>query len=187
MGSCPQRHRRLLVALSGPLSAGKTTLAERFRRDRQALVVSARQILIGRGGSATDRSELQRRGAELEAQTHGSWLVEPVLDALKSADNRLVIVDSVRTVAQAQSIKQKVPETILIHLTASEVELSRRFGAGLASGNESSPDVRNHPTETHAKKVARYAVLVIDTTDLAPASVFERVASFLDQLSAADR
>lgn len=150
-------------------------------------MVSARQILVGRGGSATDRSELQRLGAALEAQTHGSWLVEPVLDALKSADVRFVIVDSVRTVAQAQSIKQKVREAVLIYLTASETELTRRFGAGLAKGIESSPDVRKHPTETHAEKVARHADLVIDTTDLAPASVFEHVAGFLDQLSAADR
>jgi adenylosuccinate synthase len=170
------------VVLSGPLGAGKTTLAEGLRRHARAQVVSARQILIEHGARAGDRHDLQRMGAELDRRTSGEWLVSAVSEARKTLPATLLVLDAARSARQVQLLRKAHSRTVVIFLSATPRARLRRYNARLRSGKldaKSLAEATAHPIEQGAEEVLRVADLVIETTGESRGDVLRRAYSLV--------
>jgi dephospho-CoA kinase len=87
---------RLIVGISGPIAAGKTTLAEAlatkgFAYTRFSLVIDDE---LNRRGQPLDRQHRQALGAELHAEGRQRWLSERTLERVGGAT--LIVVDGLR-------------------------------------------------------------------------------------------
>jgi adenylosuccinate synthase len=156
-----------LIALSGPLCAGKSTLAACLRQHRGVEVITAREILATLGGDPNDRRDLQLRGAELERTTKGRWLLDGVVDRLATGSSVIQVVDSIRTTRQARLFRAHFTDVFLLHLTATETVLRERFLAsaeGVAAGEVAMERVFSHEVEQDADSVRTLADAVIDTS-----------------------
>ncbi len=159
-----------LIVLSGPLCAGKSTLAACLRQHRGAEVITAREILTTLGADPTNRRDLQLRGAELERTTQGRWLLDGVVDRLATSNSVIRVVDSIRTTRQASLFRAQFPDVFLLHLTAVETVLRERFLAsveGVASGEATMDRMFSHEVERNADSVRTLADSVIDTSSKA--------------------
>lgn len=170
-----------LVVLSGPLAAGKTTLAGHFRASEEVAIVHARDEIANLAGvSVESRSELLDAGAELEHRTNGSWLVSPVAASIASLGGEgIVVVDAVRTIEQLLRLREAQFDPLCLHLTADARARSDRYGKLRGRANESwisFEEASGHPTEVAADELRAEAQLVIDTTRLSPSEV-SRIAT----------
>src|SRR5437773_1183811 len=96
-----------LIVISGPVSSGKSTLANslsaRFRFD----VRRTKDWLKRRAGESgnPDRGALQRYGDQSDTETGGKWIVEELSRDLASLSSDTVIVDSARTQDQVAALR----------------------------------------------------------------------------------
>ena len=131
----------VLVVLSGPRGAGKSTLAEALEKRHGALAIPSRRFLLEHlGGRSADRRALRRAGAELEGETRGRWLAERLrrTASLQAGRAPWLVVDAVHTLAQVEAIRQTFHERVVhVHLTAPEDVLAARHEARRAPGLES--------------------------------------------------
>jgi adenylosuccinate synthase len=155
-----------VIILSGAVCAGKSTLAQELVRALGARLVSARQTLadlLGKEGPS--RSELVEFGEAIERETKGSWLAE----AAASHRSEYVVIDAVRTRNQLARIRELVPNSIHVHVTASTVERERRFRDSDSSIEDLSfESIANHPIEREAVALGAASDLEIDTSQLSP-------------------
>jgi adenylosuccinate synthase len=155
----------LVVALSGPIGAGKTTIASALERDMGATVVATRRVLESRS-QEHGRRELQRLGEKLDRCEGGSWVAHPVLATVGTSP--LVVVDAVRTADQIAAIATHV-SLAHIHLTASDAILERRYAArrdrNVDAELASYAHVRVDETERFIGRLAAHADLILDTTE----------------------
>jgi adenylate kinase family enzyme len=118
------------VALSGPVCAGKTTLAEGLVERLGAQRLATRALIaaaVGQTPEALGRAQLQCLGDRLDREVGGEWAREGVAGWLRLLGPQgLLVVDSVRTRDQVEAIRRTVP-TIHIHLTAPDDVLSARY------------------------------------------------------------
>jgi len=146
------------IVISGPLCAGKTTLAESLGK-RGWRVLSARSVIArfaGRG--ELDREDLQRFGRQLEMERPGVWLLRAAV-----ALGEPLVLDSVRTRKQAQIARTYLEGCRLIHLTA-RLEVRRdRFNGRMGDAHEFD-SIATTSLETEAASVAEMADVVIDTS-----------------------
>jgi adenylosuccinate synthase len=110
-----------MVVISGPLCAGKTTLAVGLGEKLPAPVLKARTV-IERSGGEHSRIELQVVGEELERSTGGRWLA----DAAVAIAAEHLVIDSARTAAQIAALRDAA-DSVVIYLTAAKAERRRRF------------------------------------------------------------
>lgn len=101
---------RKIVALSGRIGTGKSTLCQRLVERYGALVFRTRDE-IDRRTPANDvsRRSLQQRGDDLDRDTQGEWVVEGIKRQLERdniSDDALVVVDSVRIAAQIEALQR---------------------------------------------------------------------------------
>src|SRR5690242_10247517 len=114
------------VVISGPLYAGKSTLAA-VLEENGYLVVSARGVLRDLAGeSLATRRELQEFGSDLEARTRGAWLAEAT--AAAAVPGTPIVVDAVRTVDQLHAVHAVLPEALHVHLEVTPAGQAKRFG-----------------------------------------------------------
>jgi adenylosuccinate synthase len=130
---------KLIVLLSGSVSAGKSTLSDGLRRQYSATTVKTKQVLKDlflkrlKREIPSERTALQDFGTELDRETKGDW----VLNALKKhmADAKVgqedvVVVDAVRILPQIKLIRQSYQFAVKhIHLEASPAALAKRYKA----------------------------------------------------------
>jgi adenylosuccinate synthase len=169
-----------LVLLSGPLCAGKTSLALSLHERDRAKVISVRQILVESGARPDDRRDLQRVGQELEQATAGAWLVTRVMNALSGKHENLVVVDAVRTKRQVDALRKATHDSILVHITASTRARTRRFNRRRAGGVSDAGSLilaSMHPTEVNADRLAAIADYVIDSTGRSSEATYGRFKS----------
>ena len=173
----------MILILSGASCAGKTSVADELASRRMGLVVSARaEIRLLTRSAELSRAELQRFGAELEEATSGRWLADAIM-RLGDTGDRLVIVDSVRTVAQATAIRAIGEDAIHVHLIATDPVRTGRF-------EERAPRVRgeaatlgeamNHATERGVASLADVADRVIDTSMVRVDEVVHTIERWLE-------
>jgi adenylosuccinate synthase len=178
---------RLVVVLSGAVSSGKSTLADRLAERYGVNVVHTKDILLPhlrRQGRPT-RLQLQRVGDRLDKQTKGSWVAEAVSRAAADMpEDAVVLVDSVRRLEQIEGLRAGFGRQVVhVHLTAPQLELAKRYakrsGRGAVAELSSYEDVRANRTEARIERLAPEADVVIDTARCTPADVVVRAATHL--------
>jgi adenylosuccinate synthase len=175
-----------LVLISGPVSAGKTTLARSLAREFGVREIKTRLLIMAATGAPNDRAALQAAGEQLDAETDGKWLADAVArEAEAFDDNDEAVVDSVRIAGQIEAIRSQFgPRVLHVHVTGRDAELETRYEerkrAG-ASGRElpTYSQVRQHATEQQVGDLANIADVVVDTDRCTAEDVKVRVASHL--------
>jgi adenylosuccinate synthase len=184
---------RIIVALSGEIGAGKTTLANVLRdkygfsilKTREALDHWAKSKKFRQKKNEDYRMFLQRIGETLDKDTNGQWVLEYFQSKVNNTER--VVIDSVRIVKQIEAFRISYghQNVIQIHLHVSEKELERRYF------NRNSIDLNDltaiqsyhvyklNPTESKVKELINDADLVIDTEKTFIDDNIIRVASFL--------
>lgn len=157
-----------LVAISGPVCAGKSTLANGLAASRGATILTTRLLIarhLGRRPEELSRGELQEAGDELDRERGGSWVAEEIAHLLRG-DAELVVVDAVRNVDQLAAVRD-VTTTFHVHLSADEATLCARYEERSRSNPQlefpNFKGLRANPTEARVEELAQVADLVIDT------------------------
>src|SRR5262245_7237821 len=118
---------KAIIALSGPVSVGKTALSEQLETRFGVTRVRTRLVLEDRLGSrdVPSRQQWQRFGDRLDRKTDYRWLSEAVAQfASTLPPDALIIVDSVRRLEQVDKLRDGFGRRVThIHLTASPAEL----------------------------------------------------------------
>lgn len=180
------------IVVSGPVGAGKSTLAERLHHRYGAVHVRTsdimRDIAVSLGESLPgERRAMQDFGDRLDADTDGSWvsdwLSEKIADEEITGD--LIVVDAARRAAQIERLRDAYPVTH-IHVHAPEDELSRRYSGRISGLQElkNYAEVRKNPTEGQVTDLAAEADVSIDTQRCTIGDVEARAAAALRLTSA---
>ncbi|MGM5000763.1 nucleoside monophosphate kinase [Tardiphaga sp. 538_B7_N1_4] len=170
--------KRLLL-LSGPIAAGKSTVATALVEHHQFERIRSGDYLreISRTkGLGSSRADLQSLGDSLDAATNYRWIIDDV--AAKTIETRPEqdswLFDSVRKNQQVTHFKKTFPnETLHIHFTASDSILRERYESRITLGDEyfgNTPyDIaRLHPNEVHAQKLIEVADIIFDLSQTSP-------------------
>jgi len=182
---------RIIVALSGEIGAGKSTLASELKEKYGFVVLKTSDALeaiskkFRKKKGEDHRVFLQRIGETLDKQTNGKWVLEYFQSKVNISDK--VIIDSVRIVKQIEAFRMSYgyQNVIQIHLHVSEKELEKRY---FKRNNIDLNDIvathsyhvyKSNPTESKVKDLRNDADLVIDAEKTYKDDNLIRVASFL--------
>jgi len=178
-----------LIVLSGPVCAGKTTLAVELRQRFSIHIFKSRQLIMAATGARNERVALQEAGDQLDTTTKGHWLAEAVTrEAEGLADDAEAVVDSVRTLPQIDAIRTKFGTRVLhVHITGPTEpggELAKRYDAKKADRPkerelETYSQLRENPTESKVDDLKVVADVVVDTALCTTTDVVVRVATHL--------
>ncbi|RKG58466.1 hypothetical protein D7V80_38285 [Corallococcus sp. CA054B] len=181
-----------VVVVSGPIGAGKTTLAQGLARRFGALHLRSEDFLREHGGDGSRRSR-QDRSLTLDRETGGRWLADGVLAALRvqgldasGRTQRLIIVDAASSEAQLDGLRGSPGLRIVhVHLEAPEPEQALRDAERRSRDTQEDAEPHGfeaawaHPAERAVHALALLAELVVGTARTPPDAVLVRVASRL--------
>lgn len=183
---------KLIVLISGSVSAGKTTLSEGLRRQHGATIVKTKEELkdlaVGRlkRELPAERRALQKFGQELDAETHGEWVLNALKKHIRDAKvgrEDVVVVDAVRILPQIKAIRRAYQFAVKhIHLEASSAALAARYKTRGNAGVRELPryaDVGRNPTEARVATLRQSADFVVDTERCTPEDILARVVTHL--------
>jgi adenylosuccinate synthase len=177
-----------IVVLSGPVSAGKSTLANLLRDRYGAHVVRTREFIKQRHPRVKDeRRALQRAGERLDGADNGAWVREGLVRVIEAAQTGatptgMFVVDSVRIPGQIEAIRQAYgPAVHHVHLYAEDDELRQRY-AQKGKRTRELPEyreVQKNKTERGIVALAKLADLVVATDRCSPEAVLVRATALL--------
>jgi dephospho-CoA kinase len=168
-----------IIALSGPVSVGKSTLCAAIVEHYGFAWLKTREVVRLMTGAAMERQALQEAGAHLEEQTRGRWLSEHLVNNPDFRGMPRIIVDSVRLPQQIESLREVGgSEVFHIHLTAASMVLHERYATrqGDVEERASHSEAQSHRIESSGKALDEIADLIIDTSQKTPAQVFSESA-----------
>jgi adenylosuccinate synthase len=180
--------RERVLVISGPIGAGKSTLAQGLVERHGALRVSSRELLLARlGDGSGDRRSLQEAGAALDRETGGRWVADSVKEVLRRQEGPPcpLIVDSVRVASQVEALRRALGSRVMhVHLSAPEPELAARYEQRRSRAvsdpeRTSFEEARADTTERGVESLADFADLVLDTQRHPPEAVLVQVAGLL--------
>lgn len=164
----------VILLLSGPVAAGKSTLATKLVEDHGFRTIRSGNHLrsvAAQLGSATTRRALQELGDSFDLSTDYLWLIDDVASPQIEAapDHARWLLDSVRKERQVEHFRSRFPHVVHVHLTATEEVLRARYDMRLAAGGEyegcTPYDVAvGHPNEVASRGLIRIADHVVDST-----------------------
>jgi adenylosuccinate synthase len=164
----------LIVALSGPVCAGKTTLARWLERRIGARTLTTRALIGMRAGVdpvATPRGILQELGETLDRDERGTWVASGVRGLISGDPTPVIVVDAVRTLDQVRSLRDDWP-TVHVHLWASAgilaVRYDERRNEAPAVELQSFEALQLNATEAAVPLLAADADLRVDTGSTDP-------------------
>lgn len=181
--------QHLVVVVSGPVAGGKSLLARELARRFSGVRMSTRELLMPhlRSDETATRASLQRVGAELDSKTDGHWVVDGMSRRIFDTPERLIIIDSVRTAAQIDGLRQAFGREIRhVHVSASRETCATRYEDRRSRAEveeaASYAEVMADPTEARVDELASMADVAIDTDRDGPEDVVTRVAAHLGLL-----
>ncbi len=186
---------RIVVALSGPIASGKTTLATGLAEAYGAAVLSTRTLLqtrfeTERGAALNDRQGLQEFGQVLDEATDGTWLADDVQPELeRQGEHGILVIDAARIKGQLDALRQRYGRKVWhVHVRSSNrEELARRYSEKARRGApirefDSYDEALENRTEAGVPDLERLADVVLDTHRNTPADVVVRCAARLGLL-----
>jgi adenylosuccinate synthase len=174
--------------LSGPVSAGKSTIANLLHERYGAQIVRTRDFIKERVPRVKDeRRALQRAGERLDRSDNGAWVGEGLVRVIEAAQfgatpTGLFVVDSIRIPGQIEAIRRAYgPAVHHVHLYAEEEELRARYQQKGQRTREllEYSEVRKNKTERGIVALERLADLVVATDRCLPAAVLVRATALL--------
>lgn len=163
----------MVVALSGAVGSGKSTVAEALVAVVGGERLSTRRMIIDLTGVDSERGALQEAGDRLDAETGFSWIADAVGQKWDGADG-LLIVDAVRRIEQVEHLRRLFPDAVRhVHLVADAEVLAGRHVERRHDVVEpgSYDEVRSHATEAAVEDLAAEADVVFDASRLDARSV----------------
>ena len=162
--------RTPLIALSGPMAAGKSTLARELKSSAGALIITTHGPLYARVRTNNPaRRELQDAGVSLDRETGGRWVLDHCRSELgENPETALAVLDCVRNEAQLRHIRAEWTGPFLhLHLTAPPETLAARY----QERGDPSPmgQAQSHPAEQGISQLGERAHLAISTSRVRPA------------------
>jgi len=183
---------KLIVLISGNVSAGKTTLCEGLRRHFDSTTVKTKEVLKDlaikklRKELPSERRALQKFGEQLDAETNGEWVLSALKKHIADAEvgqENVVVVDAVRILPQIKAIRKGYQFAVKhVHLEAPPVALADRYRNRGSVGVQELPkysDVGQNATESRVATLRQSADFVVDTERCTPDDVLARVATYL--------
>jgi adenylosuccinate synthase len=172
--------RGAIVLLSGPVAAGKTSLARELVRRYGFRRLATRDLILRRlPATPLTRSAMQRAGDYLDSETDGGWVAHGLVQFMRRSHSNRIVIDSVRIEPQVDAVRSVAPNLVVhVHLTAPLAVLATRYKAKGKAIQElaSYGHVRRHPTEKRVHDLAPRADVLIDTSTAAPARAAVEVA-----------
>ena len=158
----------VVLALSGPICAGKSTLARGLSAELCADILSTRELLH-QLTNTRDRATLQDLGEALDRQYGHHWMTRPALrQRAELPSESLLIIDAVRTLDQLSGLRLGA-HVLHVHLTAPDPVLEGRYEQRVRraiSELSAYGAVRSSPTEAAVEALARVADVVLRTDAL---------------------
>lgn len=181
----------LVVALSGSVASGKTSLARSLADKWGGSIVSTRARLLEFAAEAgltlTDRAAMQRFGDRLDIEDGGRWVAKAAED-VELAEPRIVVVDAVRIPGQIDALRSRYGRALMhVHLvTTDRSELARRYRNRTPVGDiaelNSYDEVTANATEAAVDGLAQHADVVLDTLRNTPGDLLVRCEARLGLL-----
>lgn len=169
-----------IVVLTGPVAAGKTSLANHLVANYGFSRLGTRELILARlPDTPLTRRDLQAAGDGLDLETRGSWVAEGLVDFIESNRyGRPVVIDSLRRQEQISAVRRAVAVPVFhVHVTAPfEVRKARYEHEFIGPGEFSRyEDVGQNSTEAEVDQLANVADLVIDSARIGVLEAGERV------------
>ena len=173
-----------IILLSGPISAGKTTLANGLAARYGIHPIKTGDLLRERFSRLkATRGALQRAGEQLDTETNHEWVAQDVLRIVSSLEDDVAIaVDSVRTAAQVAAFREAFGAKVKhMHLTAPLQVLEHRYGSRTGALREFAQytQARRDPTERNVEALASIADIAVNTERSSGDDVLVRAAAQL--------
>jgi adenylosuccinate synthase len=177
----------LIVALSGPICSGKSTLATALAKRLGFAHVSTREFLCHRNPHLLrERTALQGVADELDRETGGKWLCDDLSVAIRHLpDTSLIVVDCIRSQCQVQRLQDSYGKAVLhVHLRGHDAMLAQRYlvrGSAKIAECESYSQALQNETERNVPNLASAADRYIETDNLSPEEVFAQTVSSINE------
>ena len=159
-----------IIVLSGPVAAGKSTLAaslaERYGADHLRTQHLLRRLAADQQEPLpAERRALQDYGDHLDTTTGGTWLSDAVAAYVSGSRPSSVIVDSVRRLDQIEALRRRFTRVDHIHVYAPVTVLDTRYRARSSSLTElpTYAEVAENATERAVGQLRGDAEVAIDT------------------------
>lgn len=175
-----------IIILSGPISSGKSTLAEGLAHRFNMTILKTSKVLQNRVRSelAGDRKVLQAAGERLDKKTRGRWILDELTKLISQNPSITeIIIESLRIEEQISAIREAFGQIVIhVHLTAPMNELEQRYYKRRELGKEKDfkySDVKENRTEQQVENLAKIADIVVDTKKCTEQDVLIRTVSHL--------
>jgi adenylosuccinate synthase len=177
-----------IVVLSGPVSAGKSNLANLLRERYDASIVRTRDFIKERFPKVKEeRRALQLAGERLDRADKGAWVREGLHRAIEASQagatpQGLFVLDSVRIPGQIEAVRQAFGSAVHhVHLYAAPEELERRYlqRGGRTQELAEYREVQKNKTERGIVELAKIADLVVATDRCSAPEVLVRATALL--------
>jgi adenylosuccinate synthase len=177
----------MIVLLSGPIAAGKSSVASEleilggFKRARSSPYL---RTLLPESPEPS-REQLQELGDHLDQATDYRWVVDEAARQIsEQASSQNWVFDSVRKQRQVEHFRSTFPTTILhVHLHAPDDVLVSRYTARGSQNGELAPyaDATNHPNEQSSRGLFSIADVVLDASSESPRKCAQQVLSLIQR------